>query len=149
EMCSGTYRISVPRGPSEVTVGRNGREAHIDRLDRRPLLDRIGGRGRLRLVTLAAASACLALSAAILAAEALVSPQYQPKTADTGPKVGGTGPAADPSGGDVADVAAGSDSPRRLGQFGSSLVGGHLRTAAWYRTQNTRYQLHQRSSHRM
>jgi hypothetical protein len=126
-------------------VGRNGREAHVDRLDRRPLSDRFGGGGRLRLVTLAAASAYLALSAAIPAAEALVSPQYQAKTSDTGPKGGATGPAADPTGG--------SDPQGRLTQFGSSLVGGHLPTrppaAAWYRTQNARYQLHQRSSRRM
>ncbi len=133
-------------------MGRNGREAHIDRLDLGELSDRFGGRGRLRLVTLAAASACLALSVAIPAAEALVSPQYQAKTTDTGPKVGAAGPAADPSGGGVADVAAGSDSQGRLTQFGSSLVGGHLpntpSTVVWYRTQNTRYQLHQRSSQR-
>jgi hypothetical protein len=192
-------------------VARTGREARVteiparaDRFDHDRLSHRFGGGGRLQLVTLATAAACLALSAAThaaageasvtggsttiasvarvpapseaigapdaaaLTAEPLVSPQYQAKAADTEAKAGPTGPAADPSGGDATDatdVAAGSDPESRPMRLAGSVVGaggqaglaarqglsgrqGHTAplSAAWYRTQKSRYQLHQRSS---
>ena len=205
-------------------MARTGREARVmatparvNRFDHHRLSHRFGGGGRLQLVTLATAGACLALSAAThaaageasitggstttapvvrapapaqvigapdtaaLTAEPLVSPQYQAKAADTETKAGPTGPAADPSGGDATDatdVAAGSDPESRLMQLAGAVVGvvpvptrrlvaggqaglaarqgpspRQARTAplsaAWYRTQKSQYQLHQRSPQEM
>ena len=193
-------------------MAKTGREArvtatpaHADRFDHDRLSHRFGGGGRLQLVTLAMAGACLALSAAThaaageasitggsttapvaraptpaeaigapdtaaLTAEPLVSPQYQAKATDTEGKAGPTGPAADPSGGDATDVAAGSDPESRLMQLAGGIVGAVPRrlvagsqgglvarpplsarqartplSAAWYRTQKSRYQLNQGS----
>jgi len=168
-------------------VARNGKEAHVTatpahvEFDQGRLPHRLGGGGSLRLVTLAAASACLAFfspsssspigSAArspapatvVPAVELLVSPQYQAKTADTEDKAG---PAADPSGGDVAAVAAGSGPRGRWTQLAGAVAGAeplalrrvvagpalsapHARPVPqaeeWYRKQITRYQLHQTS----
>jgi hypothetical protein len=83
----------------------------------------------------------------------LVSPQYQAYFADTGATVGAIGPAVDPSGGDVADVAAGSRQqsrrPSLIGALASAPRASGAPTskaaAAWYRVQNSRYQLHGRS----
>jgi hypothetical protein len=207
--------ITAEAAQGKVDVARNGREARVtatparvNRFDHDRLSHRFGGGGRLQLVTLATAGACLALSAAThaaageaaitggstttapvartpapaeaigapdtaaLTAEPLVSPQYQAKAADTEARAGPTGPAADPSGGDATDVAAGSDPESRLMQLAGAVVGAvpvptrrlvaggqaglaarlsarQARTAplstAWYRTQKSRYQLHQRS----
>jgi len=102
-------------------------------------------------------------SAPAVRVELLVSPQYQAKTADTEDKAG---PAADPSGGDVAAVAAGSGPRGRWTQLAGAVAGAeplalrrvvagpalsapHARPVPqaeeWYRTQITRYQLHQTS----
>jgi len=126
----------------------------------------------------APAEAIGAPDTAALTAEPLVSPQYQAKAADTEAIAGPTGPAADPSGGDATDVAAGSDPESRLIQLAGAVVGAvpvptrrlmaggqaglaarprfnarQARTAplsvAWYRTQKSRYQLHQRSPQEM
>jgi hypothetical protein len=140
-----------------VDVTREEKAAHV-----------LGGGGRLRLVALATAIACLPLSAAahaavgvtpsaggstvstsgtpadadVSTAEPLVSPQYQAKIADTAARVGATGPAADPSGGVVTDVAPRSRPASLQTQLtGPSRARPAAVDAAWYRTQNTRYQL--------
>ena len=125
---------------------------HVELFDAgRPerLLRRLrGGEGRFRLTALATSSACLALfaatgasaSRAVLAAEPLVSPQYQAENADTEAEVGPNGPAADPSGGGVAGAAA--DTGGAAAGADPVVQGARaLRPAGtWYRVRNWQYQ---------
>jgi hypothetical protein len=93
--------VDQGRAPNGVTPPASAARGGCDRLD--------GGGGRLCLLALAAAGACLALSSPALAAKTLVSRQYQNKSADTTARTLPRDPAADPSGGDAPRVAAGSD----------------------------------------
>ena len=113
------------------------------------LLPRLrGGERRLRLTALATSSTCLALfaatgasaSRAVLAAEPLVSPQYQAENADTEAEVGPNGPAADPSGGGAAGAAA--DTGGAAAGADPVIQGARaLRPAwTWYRVRNLQYQ---------
>jgi hypothetical protein len=119
--------VDQGRAPNGVTLPASVARGACDRLD--------GGGGRLCLLALAAAGACLALSSPALAAKTLVSPQYQSKSADTTARTWRNGPAADPSGGDPPRVAAGSD-PLRILPAPETAVGSE-----WYHFRNSRYQL--------
>jgi hypothetical protein len=119
--------VDQGRAPNGVTPPASVVRGACDRLD--------GGGGRLCLLALAAAGACLALSSPALAAKTLVSRQYQNKSADTTARTLPRDPAADPSGGDAPRVAAGSD-PLRILPAGRTASGSR-----WYRLRNSQYQL--------